>query len=243
MSTTELAGKTALVTGATSGIGRATAVLLAQQGATVLVHGRSAARGAEVVEQIVADGGSARFVQADLTDPDDVERLAADSGDVDILVNNAGTVWFGPTPDIELGVYDELFDANVRATYLLTAALIPGLIRRGGGSIVNVSSMAGKIGMAGGAAYGATKAAVASFAQAWAAELAQYGIRANAVAPGPIFTPIQSETDTASLGSTTPLARGGKPEEIAEAIAFLASDRSSYITGANLSADGGFTAI
>jgi NAD(P)-dependent dehydrogenase (short-subunit alcohol dehydrogenase family) len=243
MSSDELTGKTALVTGATSGIGRATAVLLAQKGATVLVHGRNAARGAEVVEEIAKVGGRARFIQGDLADPADVKRVAQEAGDIDILVNNAGTAWFGPTPDIKLADLDALFDSNVRATYLLTAALIPGFVRRGGGSIVNVSSMAGKIGMAGGAAYGATKAAVASLTQAWAAEYAKDGIRSNAVAPGPIYTPAQVAEQTEALGKSTPLARAGRSEEIAESIAFLASDRASYITGAILSADGGYTAI
>ncbi|AYG03944.1 SDR family NAD(P)-dependent oxidoreductase [Gryllotalpicola protaetiae] len=242
MSTAQLAGKTALVTGATSGIGRAAAVRLAEQGAEVLVHGRDAARGAAVVEDIETSGGKARFVQADLANPEEIEALAEKIGDVDILVNNAGTVWFGPTPDISVAEYDNLFNANVRATYLVTAALIPGLVRKGG-AVVNVGSMAGKIGMSGGAAYGATKAALHSFTQAWAAELAPQGVRVNAVAPGPIFTPIVSDESTSALGSRTPLARGGKPEEIADTIAFLVSPAAGYVTGAVLSADGGYTAV
>lgn len=241
--THELAGKTALVTGATSGIGRATAVRLAELGADVIVHGRNTERGSNVVAEIIRAGGNARFLQADLSNAADISALADDAGDIDILVNNAGTVWFGPTPEISVEQLDALFSANVRATYLVTAALLPGLLRKGNSSIVNVGSMAGKIGMAGGAAYGATKAALHSFTQAWAAEYAKQGVRVNAVAPGPVFTPIQPEEDTAALGSTTPLGRGGETAEIADAIAFLASNRASYITGAVLSADGGYTAV
>ncbi|AYG05373.1 SDR family oxidoreductase [Gryllotalpicola protaetiae] len=237
-----LAGRTALVTGATSGIGRAAAVRLAELGATVLVHGRDRARGTIVVGDIEAAGGTAHFVQADLADADEITKLAAQVGDVDILVNNAGTVWYGPTAEMPAADLDRLFDANVRATFLITAALLPGLIRTRG-TIVNVGSMAGKIGMVGGAAYGATKAALHSFTQSWAAELAPAGVRVNAVAPGPIFTPIQSEAETSALGSRTPLARGGKPDEIADVIAFLASPEAAYVTGAILSADGGYTAV
>jgi len=118
----DLEGKVALVTGATSGIGRAAAVQLAAQGATVIVHGRDSTRGAAVVKEIENARGSARFVGADLGQPAEALRLAAEVGDVDILINNAGFSWFGPTPDLDAAKFDELFDANVRAPYLLTAA-------------------------------------------------------------------------------------------------------------------------
>jgi short-subunit dehydrogenase len=147
----------ALVTGATSGIGRATALQLAADGYTVVVHGRDAARGSEVVRQIEEAGASARFVAADLTDPSDVERLAKEAGEVDVLVNNAGLSWFGPTADLDLDTYDRLWDGNVRSAYLLVAALAPGMARRGRGSIISVDSMAGHVGLVGGAAYGASK--------------------------------------------------------------------------------------
>jgi NAD(P)-dependent dehydrogenase (short-subunit alcohol dehydrogenase family) len=239
----ELAGKTALVTGATSGIGRAAAVQLASQGATVLVAGRNAERGADVVAEIESAGGHARFVAADLSTEEGITSLARDAGSVDVLVNNAGTAWFGPTQDLTFDGYDAMFDGNVRSTYFLTAALIPEMVKRGSGSIINISSMAGKIGMPGGAAYGATKAAMSSMTQSWAAELASAGIRVNAVAPGPVYTGVQDPAVTAAIGDSTAMKRAAQPSEIAESIGFLTSDRASYITGAVLAVDGGRTAI
>src|ERR1700710_2744988 len=156
----DLEGKVALVTGATSGIGRATAFQLARQGATVLVHGRDAGRGIQVVEDITLSGGKARFIAADLSDPEAATRLAEDAGEVDILVNNAGFSWFGPTEDLDAATLDRLFASNVQATYLLVATIGPKMAAKGHGSIINLASMAGTIGLAGGAAYGATKAAV-----------------------------------------------------------------------------------
>ena len=150
---------TALVTGATAGIGRGIALRLGADGWTVIVHGRNAERGHDVVAEIEAAGGRARFVGGDLADLADVRRLAEEAGEVDVLVNNAGTSWFGPTAELDEAEFGSLFDGNVRATYFLVAALAPGMAQSGRGSIINVSSMAGTIGMAGGAAYGATKAA------------------------------------------------------------------------------------
>ena len=239
----DLAGKIALVTGATSGIGRAAAIQLAAQGADVIVAGRNPGRGVQVVEEIELAGGHARFVAADLSTEAGIASLAAEAGDVDVLVNNAGTAWFGPTDELTFDGYDAMFDGNVKSTYFLTAALIPGMVKRGSGSIVNVSSMAGAIGMPGGAAYGATKAAMSSMTQSWAAELAADGIRVNAVAPGPVYTAVQAPETTAAIGETTPMNRAAQPEEIAESIGFLASPRASYITGAILAVDGGRTAI
>ena len=153
-----LEGQRALVTGATSGIGRAVALQLARDGAEVLVHGRDAARGAETVQEITAAGGKASFVAADLDDADDVQRLANEVGDVDILINNAGIALFGPTAEFEVSAFDKMFASNVRAPFFLVAAFAPGMAARGHGSIVSLSSMAGGVGLVGGAAYGATKA-------------------------------------------------------------------------------------
>jgi NAD(P)-dependent dehydrogenase (short-subunit alcohol dehydrogenase family) len=243
LTTAELAGKTALVTGATSGLGKAAALKLAEHGATVLVHGRDAARGASIVEQIEQAGGHARFLGADLSDPDDVARLAAEVGRVDILVNNAGSSWFGPSNELTVATYDRLFDGNVRSAYLLTAALAPAMARNGGGNIINVGSMAGSVGLPGGAAYSATKAALQAMARSWAAEYSPAGVRVNTVAPGPVFTEGAVPDRTTALGDTTLLNRAAQPDEIAETIAFLASPRADYITGATIAVDGGRTAI
>ncbi len=173
-----LEGQRALVTGATSGIGRAVALQLARDGAEVLVHGRDAARGAETVEEITAAGGKASFVAADLGDAADVQRLASDVGDVDILINNAGISLFGPTAEFDVSAFDKMFASNVRAPFFLVAAIAPGMAARGHGSIVSVSSMAGGVGLVGGAAYGATKASLEAMTRAWAAEYsAQRGAR------------------------------------------------------------------
>jgi NAD(P)-dependent dehydrogenase (short-subunit alcohol dehydrogenase family) len=247
MSTTtqdNLAGQRALVTGATSGIGRAVAIQLARDGAEVLVHGRDAARGAETVAEIAAAGGKASFIAADLGDPADVRRVSSDVGDVDILINNAGIALFGPTAEFDVDAFDKMFASNVRAPFFLVAAFAPGMAARGHGSIVNLSSMAGGVGLVGGAAYGATKASLEAMTRAWAAEYSASGVRVNAIAPGPVYTPTPSGPEfITALGETTPMNRASQPEEIAEVIAFLASPRASYITGTTVAVDGGRRAI
>jgi len=241
----DLEGLSALVTGATSGIGRAAAEQLARHGAEVIVHGRDAGRGGAVVDAIAAEGGKARFAAADLSDPAGagVDDLLQQAGPVDVLVNNAGVSWFGPTPDIDVATFARLFVANVQAPYFLTAALIPQMAARGSGVIINVGSMAGEVGMPGGAAYGATKAALDSMTRSWAAEYSPAGVRINTVASGPVYTPIQAAEITDAVGATTIMARAAQPEEIANVIVFLASPKASYVTGAVISADGGRAAI
>jgi NAD(P)-dependent dehydrogenase (short-subunit alcohol dehydrogenase family) len=239
---TERRVQVALVTGATSGIGREVALKLAADGCSVLVHGRDEGRGAAVVREITEAGGTARFIAADLTDTDAIGRLAEQAGEVDVLVNNAGFSWFGPTTDLAPATFDRLFAANVRSAYYLVAAIAPGMAERGSGSIINLGSMAGQIGLAGGAAYGASKAALAALTRSWAAEFSPRGVRVNTISPGPAYTGADPDRITA-LGKTTLLDRAAQPTEIAEVIAFLASPKSGYITGAIIPADGGRTAI
>jgi NAD(P)-dependent dehydrogenase (short-subunit alcohol dehydrogenase family) len=236
-----LDGQRALVTGATSGIGRAAATQLAREGAEVLVHGRHSARGEETVEEITAAGGRASFVHADLADAADVHWLTNEVGQVDILVNNAGIALFAPTAEFDMSAFDKMFAINVRAAFLLVAAFAPGMAAREHGSIVNISSMAGVVGLVGGAAYGATKASLEAMTRAWAAEYSASGVRVNAIAAGPVYTPASGRTE--ALGETTAMRRGAQPEEIAEVVAFLASPRASYITGATVAVDGGRSAI
>jgi len=235
----DLEGKVALVTGATSGIGKAAAIQLAAQGATVIVHGRDADRGAAVVAEIENGGGSARFVGADLGEPAEALRLAEEAGDVDILVNNAGFAWFGPSAMLDAKTLDQLFAANVQAPYLLVSVLAPKMVARGDGVIINLASRAGTVGQPNTAAYGATKAALASLARSWAAEYGPAGIRVNAISPGPVYTNAAEREVFDSLGETTVLGRAGQPQEVADVIGFLASPRASYITGTDIAVDGG----
>ena len=239
-----LEGQRALVTGATSGIGRAVALALARDGAEVIVHGRDEARGADTVREIAAAGGRASFIAADLADAGDVQWLATEVGSVDILINNGGIALFGPTAEFDAAAFDKMFATNVRAAFLLVAAFAPGMATRGHGSIVSLSSMAGGIGLVGGAAYGATKASLEAMTRAWAVEYGANAVRVNAIAPGPVYTPNPVGPEFISaLGDTTPMHRASQPEEIAEVIAFLASPRASYITGTTVVADGGRRAV
>jgi len=171
----DLKGTRALVTGATSGIGKAVATRLGADGADVLVHGRNADRGIAVVEAIQLTGGQARFIAADLTDPAGIPALVDEAGDIDVLVNNSGASWFGPTADLGVAGFDALIAGNVRAAYLLVAAFAPGMAARGHGSIVNISSMVGRVGLRGAAAYGGTKAMLESMTRHWRSSTAPPG--------------------------------------------------------------------
>jgi NAD(P)-dependent dehydrogenase (short-subunit alcohol dehydrogenase family) len=238
----DLEGRVALVTGATSGIGRAAAVQLAAQRASVIVHGRDANRGAAVVAEIEKSCGSARFVGADLTDPGEALLLAEEVGDVDILVNNAGFAWFGPSEKLAVNTLDQLFAANVQAPYLLVSVLAPKMVARGGGVIINLASRAGTVGQPDSAACGATKAALASLARSWAAEYGPAGIRVNAISPGPVYTNAANRQVFEASAQTTLLGRAAEPQEIASLIGFLASSHAAYITGTNIAVDGGLAA-
>jgi NAD(P)-dependent dehydrogenase (short-subunit alcohol dehydrogenase family) len=239
----ELTGQTALVTGGTAGIGLACARLLAGAGATVIVTGRDHRRGAAAVGQIA---GSASFVAADLSDAHEVQELADRAGEVDILINNAASFPGALTVDQDVTTFETTFDTNVRGTYFLTAGLVPGMLRRHRGSIVNVTSMVASKGVGGASTYGASKAAVEALTRSWAAEFGPFGVRVNSVAPGPTKTEgveAQWGDTNDELGRALPLGRTADPEEIAHAVLFLASPRASFITGSTLHADGGGTAV
>ncbi|MGW3851671.1 SDR family NAD(P)-dependent oxidoreductase [Streptomyces fagopyri] len=243
----ELTGKVALITGSTGGIGSEAARLIAASGAHVVVSGRSQERGAATVRAITETGGSARFVPAELTDLTSLRRLAEEAGDVDILVNNAALFPGGPTTSQDVETFDAALAANIRAPYFLTAALAPGMVARGSGSIVNVSTMAARIGMAGLSVYSATKAALESLTRTWAAEFSPAGVRVNTVAPGPTRTDMVMDTmgeeGAQQIAKTTLLGRLATPREIAEVIHFLTTERAAYLTGATIAADAGRTAI
>lgn len=240
-----LAGSTALVTGATSGIGREIALELAELGAEVVVHGRSAERGDEVVREIENAGGKARFVAADLTDADDVRRLAAGAGPVDILINNAGIYKFGGTTDTDDAMFDEHVNVNLRAPYILVQQLAPSMAARGKGAVVNLSTLAASAPARGAGIYGATKAGLEQLTRVWADEFGRSGVRVNAVAAGPTDTPGASATQglVEGLGATTALGRSAESHEIASAVVFLSSGDASYVNGAVLHATGGQSAI
>jgi NAD(P)-dependent dehydrogenase (short-subunit alcohol dehydrogenase family) len=242
---TTLQGSTALVTGATAGIGHAVALQLARLGAEVVVHGRSAERGAKVVQEIQNDGGKARFVAADLADPDDVRRLAAEAGPVDILINNAGVYKFGATADTDDAFFDEHVNLNLRAPFILVQQLVPGMAERGKGAVVNLSTVAATIPARNGGVYGATKAGVELLTRVWADEFGRSGVRVNAVQAGPTETPGTAVTPglTDGLGALTALGRAATADEIANAVTFLASPAASYVNGAILQATGGQLAI
>ncbi|HET6742929.1 MAG TPA: SDR family NAD(P)-dependent oxidoreductase [Kribbella sp.] len=248
--TQDFAGRTALVTGGNSGIGRSVATQLAARGAHVVISGRDVARGQEVVAQLRAAGGTADFVQADLAELDSVRSLAKQAielggGHVDVLVNNAGIFPFGPTAEVADTDFDAVYAVNVRAPFYLVAELAPLMAARGSGAIVNVTTVVAYVGMAGMAAYGSSKAAVELLTRSWAAEFGAAGVRVNAVSPGPTRTEGTAVMGEGldNLANTTPLRRVGTPDEIAAGIVFLASDAASLIHGATLPIDGGRLAV
>jgi NAD(P)-dependent dehydrogenase (short-subunit alcohol dehydrogenase family) len=241
---------TALITGGTSGIGRATAKKLALLGIHVLVVGRSAERGNSTLDEIRAAGGKADFISSDLRDAASAREVAKKaielgSGHVDILINNAGIYPFGPTHEMTEEQFDRVYSLNVKAPYFLVAELAPLMAKRGKGAIVNLSTMAADYGAPGMSLYGSSKAAINLLTKVWTAEYGPSGVRVNAVSPGPTRT---EGTDAMGEGLEQLAAQGpaGRPataDEIAEAIVFLATDHSSFIYGAKLAVDGGRTAI
>ncbi len=241
---------TALITGGTSGIGRAAANKLAQLGIHVLVVGRNVERGQTTVAEIRAAGGRADFISSDLRDASsarEVARRAVElgNGHVDILINNAGVFPFGPTHETAEELFESVYSLNVKVPYFLVAELAPLMAKRGKGAIVNVSTMVADYGVSGMSLYGSSKAAVNLLTKAWAAEYGPRGVRVNAVSPGPTRTEGTEAMGEAleQLAAQAPAGRPGTADEIAEAIVFLATDRAGFIHGAKLAVDGGRTAI
>lgn len=239
----ELIDHTAVITGGTAGIGLESARLLASEGATVIITGRDRARGEQAVQAI---GANARFVAADMADVESVEALVQECGQVDIIVNNAASFPSALTVDQDIAAFEAMFDTNVRGAYFLVAGLVPGMLQRCKGSIVNITTMVASKGVPGASGYSASKAALESLTRTWAAEFGASGVRVNSVAPGPTRTPgVEAEWGDVNeeLGKALPLGRTAYPAEIAEAVLFLSSPRASFITGSTLHVDGGGSAV
>ncbi|MFI9487230.1 SDR family NAD(P)-dependent oxidoreductase [Promicromonospora sp. NPDC052451] len=250
--TQRLTGRTALVTGSTSNIGRAIAEALAAQGAHVVVSGRDEQRGAAVVAGIRATGGAADFVRADLDgSPEASHTLAAAAaevlgGRIDVLVNNAGIYRSAPTlAETDAEALDRLYAVNVKAPYFLTQAVAPRMVAGGGGAIVNLGSWVARLALPVGGAYASTKAALESLTRSWAAELGPQGVRVNAVAPGvvrpPELDPDVSFSEEITVG--TPAGAPGHPDAIGAAVVYLASDDARFVHGTVLDVDGGRSGV
>jgi NAD(P)-dependent dehydrogenase (short-subunit alcohol dehydrogenase family) len=241
---------TALITGGTSGIGRSAANKLAALGVHVIVVGRNVERGQETVAGIHAAGGKADFISFDLRDASsarEVAKRAVELGDghVDILINNAGIYPFGPTDETTEEMFERVYAINVKVPYFLVAELAPLMAKRGKGAIVNLSTMVADYGAPGMSLYGSSKAAINLLTKVWAAEYGRSGVRVNAVSPGPTRTQGTEAMGEGleKLAAEAPAGRPASPDEIAEAIVFLATDRASFIYGAKLAVDGGRSAI
>jgi NAD(P)-dependent dehydrogenase (short-subunit alcohol dehydrogenase family) len=237
---------TALVTGSTAGIGRATAAALAREGTFVVVHGRDESRGEQTVDAIRTAGGDAALVLGDLSDPGTVaevarQAVAAAGGHIDVLVNNAAFGSYGLTHETPAAEYDRVFALNVRAPGLLTAALAPGMVERGHGAIVNVTAVAAEFGQPGLSVFAASKAALNSLTRTWAVEYGPHGVRVNAAQIGAVLHADNGLAKQVLEAFTvaTPAQRVGSAEEAAAVIAFLASPAAGYLHGVVLPVDGG----
>jgi len=253
-----LKGKVAIITGAASGIGRATAVLFAQEHATVVITDINDKGGLETLTMIRKEKNQAIFVHTDVSRESDVKnmvkRVKKDYGTIDILVNNAGVVLVKPILDTTEQDFEHVVNTNYKSVFLCTKHVVPYMKK--GGSIVNIASISGHVGQINHAVYGGTKGAIIALTRALAWELAPRGIRVNSVSPGSVETPMllgDVETEAKRLGipmekirkersDIGALHRWANPEEIAEAILYLASDKSSYVTGTDLLVDAGWAA-
>jgi NAD(P)-dependent dehydrogenase (short-subunit alcohol dehydrogenase family) len=256
----EHAGRVALVTGGTSGIGRAVAELLAAEGASVAINALRADDASEIAAAIIASGGSAIPVAADVSDGPSiaaaVEETVRTFGKLDVLVTSAGIQRYGSVADTDEKTWDEVLAVNVKGAYLTARAAIPHLRRSGSGAIVVVSSVQARRTQANVAAYTASKAALSALARSMAIDEAPFGIRVNAVCPGSVDTPMlrwsaglfsngsmdDVHQTIESWGRSHPLGRVAQPAEVAEVVAFLASRRASFVSGADVLVDGGLSA-
>jgi NAD(P)-dependent dehydrogenase (short-subunit alcohol dehydrogenase family) len=247
-----LEGKVALITGGTSGIGSATAVRFAAEGAAVAITGRSAERGEQVVREIVAKGGEALFILSDVRHSEDCRRAVEQTlerfGKIDVLFNNAGVFHPKSVPDCTEEEWDETIDSSLKGAFLMSKFALPSMIERGSGSIIHTSSGWGILGGDKAAAYCAAKGGLIIMAKAMAIDHGPDGIRVNCVCPGDVLTPMlpddaakrgMSWDDYAAGAANRPLGRIGTPEDIANAVLYLASDESSFVTGEALVVDGG----
>lgn len=248
----DFAGKVALVTGGATGIGRAAALAFARRGAFVVIAGRRRREGDEAVAALVDVGATARFIATDVTRPEELatlhDTIVADHGRLDIAFNNAG--YQEPRAALaeqDAALYDRVFDTNVRSVYLCLQHQIRHMVAQGGGAIVVNASVSGlRNPNPGLALYSASKAAVISLTRSAAMEYAERGVRINAVAPGRVVTDMMLASkimDMNAVAAGLPVRRMGRPEEVAEAVAWLASDAASFIVGHVLCADGGFMAL
>jgi NAD(P)-dependent dehydrogenase (short-subunit alcohol dehydrogenase family) len=248
---TRLSGRTALVTGATSNIGRAIAVAFAAEGAHVAVSGRNEERGAEVIKEIRTAGGKADFIAADLDGSAEASRsLAAEAtrvlgGRIDVLVNNAGIYPGASTAATDEATFDRVYAVNVKSPYFLTAAIAPSMVERGSGVIINLGSWIARLGIPIGSLYSSTKGAMETLTRAWAAEFGPAGVRVNAISPGVIRTPADEPNNGAAehpaerMMRRTPAGHSGTPDAIAHAAVYLASDEAAFVHGTVIDVDGG----
>jgi 3-oxoacyl-[acyl-carrier protein] reductase len=241
-------GKVALVTGAARGIGEAIALKLAQEGASVVVTDVDLEGAQQVVQEIEGLGRKAKAIQADVSQREAVQRLVSEAvtlfGKIDILVNNAGIIRRGTFLEHDPQDWEKVLSVNLGGTFNCAKEVVPLMVKQGGGKIINISSVVGKMGdIASAPSYGTSKGAINTFTKSLARELAPYGINVNAVAPHAIETDMSrewSEEKRRQIVEAIPMKRLGKPEEVAEVVAFLASDGAGFITGQILDVNGGY---
>lgn len=250
-----LEGKTTVITGSGSGIGKSSALLFAKEGAEVVVVDRDVDKGKETVEEVQSAGGRAVFIKADVTDPDSVKSMVDEVitgfGRIDVLFNNAGISGIGMLHEIEPEDWDRIMSVNVKGVYLPSKYAVPHMMKAEYGSIINMSSCIAEIGLARRASYAATKGAVLALTKSMQVDYASYNIRVNAILPGTIFTPFvenylrtaydDPEAAIASLKTRQLSGDLGRPEDVANAALFLASDESKFMMGSPLYIDGGAT--